>query len=159
MARRSPSREAFCANARSDSDSHVKQRSRIGEFLRPVVSSALGLRLPFLFSLQRGSGAPFSATYRWHLWRCRAPCDRHARLPALHWRRFSSRAALPGNRTDELSLRPDPGGLTCPAFHAVHVQPSKAAPSCDGAGGDPRRPEAPVCVRTGTPGATLCSAK
>src|SRR4051812_50217405 len=79
-------------------------------------------------------------------------------VPALHLWRFSSRAALPGNRTDELSLRLDPGGLTCPTFHPGHVQPSKAAPSCDGAGGDPRRPGI-LAASARTSGATPCSAK
>src|SRR4051812_20115417 len=53
----------------------------------------------------------------WHLVRgaaCRVTGTRAS--PALHLRRFSSRAALPGNRTDELSLRPDPGAQPAPPF-------------------------------------------
>src|SRR4051794_16983107 len=53
----------------------------------------------------------------WHLVRgaaCRITGTRAC--PALHLWRFSSRAALPGNRTDELSLRPDPGGQPAPPF-------------------------------------------
>src|SRR3954471_19186219 len=115
-------------------------------FISPESSQARGAAF-ISFSLQRGRGAPFGATsWSGTFERCRLPCDRQARLPALHLWRFSSRAALPGNRTDELSLRLDPGGLTCPTFHPGHVQPSKAAPSCDGAGGDPRRPGILVCV-------------
>src|ERR1700750_952348 len=81
----------------------------------------------------------------------------HARLPALHLWRFSSRAALPGNRTDELSLRLDPGGRSCPTVHPGHVQPSNADPSPDGAGVNPRRPEI-LAASVRTSGATPCSA-
>jgi hypothetical protein len=95
----------------------------------------------------------------WHLVRgaaCRVTGTRA--YPALHLRRFSSRAALPGNRTDELSLRPDPGALTCATFHPVHVQPSKAAPVLRRARAVIRDDPEPCVAWTQNPGATPCSA-
>jgi hypothetical protein len=86
----------------------------------------------------------------------RVPCDRHARLPALHRWRLSARAALPGSGRTSFHFAPIQAG-TCAAFHPVHVQPSKAAPILQWARAvvrdDPAR-----CLRDSDPGATPCSA-
>ena len=117
---------------------------------RPRKSSGAGRRLHFLPPSKEGAERRSALRLGLAPLRGAACCCQHARLPALHLWRFSSRAALPGNRTDELSLRLDPGGRSCPTVHPGHVQPSKAAPSRDGAGGDPRRPGALVCIQPET---------
>src|SRR5215211_3788987 len=79
----------------------------------------------------------------------RVPCDRHARLPALHRWRFSSRAALPGTGRTSFHFAPIQAG-TCAAFHPVHVQPSKAAPILRWVRAVVRDDPGAACVSTAT---------
>jgi hypothetical protein len=66
-------------------------------------------------------------------WRCRVPCDRHARLPALHLWRFFTRPPHFLAWTGGLHLTLSGQHWHCRSSRPV--QPLKAAPS-SGAGGD-----------------------
>ena len=125
--------------------------------IAPVVWSARGApSFPFPHPMRERSAE--SAGNTGHLCEgARVPADRHAHLPALHWRRFSPRDRSSGLERTSLtsprsrrhwrrpSVRPRP---------AIEGSPHLAM----GTGGGPRRPGR--CLRKHSdPGATPCSAK
>src|SRR3954451_3057301 len=90
---------------------------KMGERHRPRVSVRRGARPLFFLAPMRERSAGWRYVVVWApSWKAPAYRFRHARRPGAPLWRFSSRAALPGNRTDELSLRPDPGGQPAPPF-------------------------------------------
>jgi len=78
------------------------QASTIG----PCICQAQRRRLYFLFphmreGAERRKGASVT---NWHLWRCRVPYDRHARLPALHCGDFGPCHRVFFHQTGDLHL-------------------------------------------------------
>jgi hypothetical protein len=152
-------RNVGCARGsrRVFSDSIVKQpalarivrRSHGGERRRPLRSGA-GLAPSFPSPSPMRERSAERRGYPGHLCEgARLPIDRQARLPALHWRRFSSRAALPGSGRTSFHFAPIQAG-TCAAFHPVHVQPSKAAPVLRRVRAVVRDDPGAACVSTAT---------
>ena len=114
--------------------SRAQSRSRMGVIHRPLSRSAPGLRLHFFSLDHEGAERRNGAGNNWAPHEgARVPCDRHARLPALHRGGFlhGLRTSWPGPEGLPLTL----SGQHWRCRSSRPVQPLKAAPS-SGAGGD-----------------------
>ena len=88
---------------------------------------------PFALACARGAERRKAHLLRSGTSRCRAPCDRHARLPALHCGDFSRAHRASSSGPEGLPLTLSGQQRRCPS--SDRVQPFKAAPS-SGADGD-----------------------
>ena len=131
---------------------HSAAKTRVNALLGPPSSSFPHPTLPFPHNVRERS-----AERRWvtsgTLRRRRVPCDRHARLPALHCGYFSPRSRTsgegPGARGPTCHLRLPP-----PSFRS-RVQPLKADPRSR-AGRPPEAPRSGDCESQAA-GTTPCS--